>query len=311
MIKLSSLIILFFILALQVNKEETTAGTQLSNTSLEFIQKEDGSFSFDTGILRGILRKNGKSTGIVPLNYINDSTSISKGEGLFNHYRVFTKGTRYGYGARRWPSTAKLNSDGGVSVFWAQTPERPFELQGIYSIIAPNVIDLVTIVHAKQNLHDFEVFLASYFNPNFNDSKVLSYQNPGQEEEPIFISAEKELGEWLGFPRDEQALKVISDGRWTLEPHPIDWTIMQYYALPLAIRQDRTTGLTIVVITKQEDCFGIFTPYNDEKHYSQYLSLFGYDIKRGKTAQAHSRLVFLKNPTNEEILQIAKDFILK
>jgi hypothetical protein len=298
-------------LFLQFDVEETLADTEASITSLKFIQKDTGTFYFNTGTLSGILREEGKSTGLMPIRYRGDSVSISKGEGLFNHYRVFTEGKRYGYGARNWPSKAELNSEGDVSVFWTNTPDRPFDLQGIYRIVAPNVIDLVTIVHARRDLKKFEVFLASYLNQEFTESKIYSSQNIDQKDNPSFISASKEFGEWLAFPRDKQALKVINDGRWTLQPHPLDWTVMPYYALPLAIRQNKSSGLTVVAMAKREDCFGIFTPYNEDKHYSHYLSLFGYDIKKGETAQAYARLVVLKNPTDDEIVQIAHKFILE
>lgn len=73
-------------------------------SNLRFLRAKDGSFTFDTGGLKGVLRQKGQSIGLVPVTYTADGTEITGGEGLFNHYRVFTRGKRYGYGARRWPN---------------------------------------------------------------------------------------------------------------------------------------------------------------------------------------------------------------
>jgi hypothetical protein len=276
---------------------------------LRFVQGEAGSFTFDTGVLKGVLRKEGKSIGLVPVTYKEDGTAITTGEGLYNHYRIFTRGKRYGYGARRWPSTAELRKDGSVKVIWPVTSDRPFELEATYRLSAPNAIDLVTVVRAKKKFETFEVFLASYFLPSFTDSRVWASGDPRGGLEAGFVSADRELGEWLAFPRDKRAAEVISDGRWDLEPHPLEWTLMPNYARPLMIRRDTLSGLTVIMMTRRDDCFGLFTPYGEEAHYSNYMSLFGFDIEAGKTAMARSRLVILPDPTEAEILKIADEFL--
>jgi len=278
-------------------------------SNLHFVHTNDGAFHFNTDVLRGMLRAKGKSNGLFPVIYKADGSEITLGEGLFNHYRVFTRGKRYGYGARRWDSTAELHDDGSVEVIWEVTPERPFELRGTYSWVSPNTIDLVTTVSADAKLEAFEVFLASYYQPPFTDSQVWAAHDPRGGSEEGFVSADQELGVWLAFPRDEDGTNIINDGRWDLEPHPLDWTMMPPYALPLAIRRDPETKLTVVVMTQREDCFGIFTPYGEEKHYSNYMSFFGHDIKAGEQASTRSRLIVLSNPTEAEILSLTREFL--
>jgi hypothetical protein len=277
--------------------------------NLRFIRGEDGSFTFDTGVLKGVLRQAGKSIGLVPVAYTADGSAITTGEGLLNHYRVFTRGKRYGYGARRWPSTAELHTDGSVEVLWPTTPDRPFELRATYRWAAPNAVDLVTAVRAETELEAFEVFLASYFRPAFTDSRVWASRDPRGGLEAAFVSADRELGEWLAFPRDERGAEVIGDGRWALEPHPLEWTLMPSFAQPLAIRRDPRSGLTVIVVTRRDDCFGVLTPYGKEKHISNYMSLFGHDIATGETASARSRLIVLPDPREAEILGIADAFL--
>ena len=79
--------------------------------------------------------------------------------------------------------------------------------------------------------------------------------------------------------------------------------------LPLAIRRDPETKLTVVVMSQREGCFGVFTPYGEEKHYANYLSFFGHDIEAGESASTRSRLVVLPNPTDAEILEITHKFL--
>lgn len=281
----------------------------MESSNLRFVPGEAGAYTFDTGILKGVLRQEGKSIGLIPVTYSKDGSEISAGEGLFNHYRVFTYGKRYGYGARRWPSTAELHADGSVEVLWEAQSERPFELRGTYRWVSANTLDLVTVVRAEEKLKAFEVFLASYYQAPFIDSRVWAAGDPRGGDQEGFVSADQELGVWLAFPRDEDGKATIADGRWDLEPHPLDWTIMPNYALPLALRRDPSNGLTIIVMASPDVCFGVFTPYGEEKHYSNYLSFFGNDMEAGEVASAHSRLVVLVDPTESEILSVTHEFL--
>ena len=200
-------------------------------SNLHFVQGEGGAFTFDTGVLKGILRNEGKSIGLVPVTYSETGMEITGGEGLFNHYRVFTYGKRYGYGARRWPSTADLNPDGSVEVIWEVTPERPFELRGTYSWVSPNTIDLVTSVHAASKLEAYDVFLASYYQPPFIDSQVwAAHVTHVGETKRVLSLLMRSLVYGRLFPVMQHGEQVIDDGRWDLEPHPLDWTMLPNYA---------------------------------------------------------------------------------
>jgi len=141
----------------------------------------------------------------------------------------------------------------------------------------------------------------------FLDSQVLVYDRNDKELE--FVSANRDFGEWLAFPRDKDAVKIIADGRWDLEPHPLDWTLMPKLGQPVAIRRNKKTGVTVLAMSKYDDCFGVFTPYNEEKHVSNYMSLFGIDLQKGDVVSAHSRLVILLDPEEKEILEHIKDFM--
>ncbi|MDC6365929.1 MULTISPECIES: hypothetical protein [Flavobacteriaceae] len=275
-------------------------------TMFRFEKGPNGGFVFKTDKLEGVLRLKERSTGLNPIYVSSDTISITKGEGLFNHYRVFSHGKRYGYGARRWSSTTKLLPNGSVEVFWAAQEKRPFELRATYQLVSQNTIDVTTVVRAFTELQDFEAFLASYFSADFIESEVLVADKAGNLK---FIEAKRSLGEWLAFPRDDEATSIIGDGRWELEPHPLKWEIMPKFYWPVAIRRNPKNGLTVLCMTDMESCFGVFTPYGKEKHFSNYMSLFGNDLTSGDMLSAHSRLVVLKNPSKDEIIEHIRNFM--
>ena len=44
-------------------------------------------------------------------------------------------------------------------------------------------------------------------------------------------------GDWQTFPRDDEAVRIASDGRWKRPPNPVNWSIMPRLAAPLAVRR--------------------------------------------------------------------------
>ena len=65
-------------------------------------------------------------------------------------------------------------------------------------------------------------------------------ENREADGKPGFLLAKKTLGDWQIFPRDPQVLPLISDGRWQLEPNPVNWTIMPRLTAPLVFDAPRT-----------------------------------------------------------------------
>ena len=258
---------------------------------LAFIATGTNGFAFDTGVLRGKLRADGKSKGLSDVMHIPTGTKLDSSMGLFGHYRVFTANKRYGTGAWDWPSEAKLQAGGSVEVRWPAKDDRPFELRATYGWAAPNALDVITTVEAKTNLAKFESFLASYFSAGFTNSLAYVAESPGKPGFPGFFAAEPSFGTWLAFPRDDTAMAIFRDGRWTIAPSPVEWVKMPRLAKPLGIRRDSTAGLTAVIMSPPGDAFAICTPQQTEGHRSMYVSLFGQDLKAGETARARARLL--------------------
>ncbi|MBP8130827.1 MAG: hypothetical protein KA184_14710 [Candidatus Hydrogenedentes bacterium] len=258
--------------------------------NLAFTQAGDETYTFDTGVLRGTLRSEGRSLGLSPLEYVPTGARLDGNNyGLFSHYRVFTANKRYGAGAWEWPSTSALLPDGAVEVRWPAAEGRPFAMSAVYRWSAPDTLDLTTSVTAHEDLKAFESFVASYLTEAFPASVV--YAKAGAADAPAFETTEKDKGDWQAFPRERAAVSIIKDGRWDIEPNPVDWAIRSDFAVPLGLRRNPESGLCAVVMAWPGDCFAVMTPHAGEGHRSVYLCLFGRDVASGETAVAHARLV--------------------
>lgn len=264
--------------------------------SLSFSRGTQGEFTFNTGVLRGVLRAGGVSKGLSDVVHIPTGQRLDSSMGLLSHYRVFTLGKRYGGGAWDWPGEAALEADGSVVTRWAATAERPFALTAQYRWISAEAVEVTTTVTASQPLKKFESFLASYFTPSFTNSLVCTGGNE------MFTSACREAGDWQAFPRDAAAAAVIRDGRWTLEPHPVDWKILPVFQDPIALRGAPGLGLTVALMADPRECFGILTPFEAEGHFSTYFSQFGKDLQPGEKAGCRVRLQVFAKPTRKQIM---------
>ncbi len=261
----------------------------------------DGGFAFDTGVLKGKLHPNGKSLGLVTVIHVPSGKRLDSSNGLLSHYRVFTKGLRYGGGAWDWPSTASLTPNGAVEIRWAAADRRPFTMRAIYKWRDAKTLDLETVVEANADLAGFESFVASYFSEPFVNCAVLGgVDRSGSNSRPALLPAKPEHGAWQMFPRDQEAVSLIQDGRWKLEPNPVDWTIRPFTP-PAGVRRDPQDGLTVTLMSLRADCFAVSSPHEAEGHRSLYFSLFGRDLKAGERATARMRLIVAPSATAPEI----------
>jgi len=258
-------------------------------------------FTFDTGALRGTLRGGGQSKGLIPAFDCASGAALTKSLGLFSHYRLLDDTNRYGKAGWDWASEAKLLGNGAVEVRWTADDAHPFDMMAVYRWSAPNALDLTTRVTARKELKRFEVFLASYFD-GFPTTVVYA------GDKPAFVSAAKEVAKWHMFPRDEAAVKMIQDSRWTRPPNPVEWTIRPKLAAPLAIRRDAERKLAAVLMTRAEDAFAIACPQDEEGHRSLYFSLFGRDLKNGESVEAKSRLMICHEVTDEKAVELYAKF---
>jgi hypothetical protein len=274
-----------------------------------FTLDKDGGYAFDTGILRGQLLQAGKSLGLSSVVHVPSGVRLDGAFGIASYYRVFTTNNRYGTAAWDWPSKSNLLPDGAVQIAWPEGPDRPFEMAAIYRWKNGATLDLETIVKPSKDLSKFEVFLASYFQQVFPSPCVYVGANPDADGKPGFLTAKKPFGDWQMFPRNQEILQVIHDGRWQKEPHPVKWVIMPRMAAPVCLRRSTTNSLAVVLMSPPDDCFAIAAPYEGESHYSLYLSLFGRDVKAGQIAKARSRFTVTSASSDQEILHLYRKYM--
>ncbi|MCP4249770.1 MAG: hypothetical protein GY778_22230, partial [bacterium] len=235
---------------------------------LRFHPVEGGAFEFDTGVLRGRLRSEGRSIGLLPVTHVPSGTALAHSMGLFSIYRVFSDGRRYGHGMWDWPSEPRPTGDGAVEVIWPVAADRPFEVRAVYRWAGPDTLDMDIAVRPGRDLRGFEAFLAAYFGEQLAGSAVLVKGDR-------FMPAEPANGQWQMFPRSPDAVSLIRDGRWRLPPNPVAWAIQPEFEQPVAIRRAPASGLTAVVMAPARDCFAVASPEQADSHRSIYLSLFG------------------------------------
>jgi len=268
-----------------------TPGTATAAPELRFTPGANGSFEFDTGAVRGKLREDGKSKGLTAVIDRRTGSRIDAGAGLFGHYRLFSANRRYGSAAWDLPSEASLQPDGSVKVVWPRSDQTPFVLGAVYRWKSATALEVETSVTAQGRLALFESFLASYFAPGFTNSWV--YGKRLEAGSPTWIPARVEAGVWQSFAREPQAWKIIRDGRWKLEPNPVEWIEQPNFSCPLGIRRSPSEGICVALMARAADCFAISTPHETEPHRSMYLSLFGRDVEPGQTVVARARLVLI------------------
>lgn len=280
-----------------------------SRSKLAFTANPDGGYEFDTCILHGRLRGSGKDLGLTSAVHLPTDTKLSGEYGILSYYRVFTTNERYGHAAWEWPSSSEILPDGAVQVTWSGADGRPFEMFAVYRFRDSSTLDVETIVKAGKDLSKFEVFLASYFHETLPIPQVYVAACPETEGNPAFLTAKKSFGNWQMFPRNDDVVPTIHDGRWQIQPNPVDWKIMPQMAKPIALRRGSKTAPTAILMAPPDDCFAISTPNEGEGHYSIYFSLFGRDIKAGQTARARLRLVVTSAATDLQILDLYQQYL--
>ncbi len=264
-----------------------------------------GEYHVDTETLHGTLGEDGRSFGLHPLHHAPSGISLTGAAfGIGNYYRVFTTNQRYD-DLRELPVETSLESPDTVRVHWPATEDQPFALTGVYRWVAPDTLDIETIVEAEADLPGFDVFLASYLSAAFPASSAYAET---EEDEAGFISAEQEEGVWQVFPRDAEALAMVEDGRWEIPPHPVDWVVRPDFAEALIYRRAEDSELIVAMMAPPQDCFALFTPERGEAHYSMYLSLFGRTIEAGESASTTVRVI-VDTLDEDALLERYQDFL--
>lgn len=272
---------------------------------LAFKLDDKGNFVFDTGVIKGSLVKEGKGPGLHAVD-VATNTQIEDKNALLIPYRFLTKEKRFGFGSWEWPRTGKLLDDGGAELQWAAADDRPFDLKATYRWKAADTLDLTLAFTPQCDLAKFELFVGSYFK---NFTKARAYVKDAGDGKAGFIESPKDNGDWHCYPKNDEVLAIIKDGRWKHPPYPLSWTIRPPLAAPLGMKQQPETGVTVLIMAPPEDCFGLFTPEQKNPLGSFYFTLWGKDVAKGQTLTSRPRLVFGKNITDEQAVAKYQEYL--
>jgi hypothetical protein len=274
-----------------------------------FHLQPDASFTFDTGVLRGKLHAGGKSLGITEVIHLPSGKRLDREPGLLDLYRLFSGNRRFLPDVRDFPSTVRVLADGNAEVHWNAGPERPFELTAVYHWVDPSTVEMELSLRAHADLNAFEVFQSSYASAGFVSCRHYCRQGTGNQAKAGFQAADPSRGDWQMFPRSAAEVPLLQDGRWKNEPYPVEWIMQPEYALPLGIRSDPVSGLSLLLMTRPQDCLAISTPQEKDEHYSLYFSLFGGDIQKGSSRKAWVRMVVSSSLTDLKALNLCREFL--
>ena len=285
-----------------------------SGADLRFNDAGGGMFDFDTGRYQGQLKLDGKYQGLHPMTDAATKTEWAHPPGIFSFYRVLTTNGRYGNAARDWPTQSKVAENGAVDVHWPAAEEHPLEITGVYRWTRADTLDLDITVKPQCDMPMFELFMSSYFGKTF---MAQVYTKRRGASEPSFEPIDKKTetpGGYVMYPRDDEAVQMIRDGRWKLGSNPVDWAVEPYLAAPLVLRRDTENGLVAIMMCPPDDCFAVASPWNPATpegggYRSLYLCLFGRDLKSGGTARARCRLVFGQNIDNQQALELYQAYL--
>jgi hypothetical protein len=279
---------------------------------LAFTSTGEGLYQFDTGVLRGRLKLDGKYQGLYPLVDAATGEDLVHPPGVFSFYRVFTTNRRYGNAARDWPTRTRLLAGGAVEVRWPPAEAHPFEMTGLYRWSAPDTLDLEIAVQSENDMPGFELFMSSYFTRNFRAAVYLR-SDDGARFVPVDRTPDSRGG-YVMFPENEKALSMILDGRWKIPPSPVDWALVRWLAEPMAVRRDADQGLTALMMCPPDACFAISSPWNPASpdaggYRSLYLSLFGRDLEPGQTAHARCRLIIRRDLSDDQAIRCYREVL--
>ena len=277
-----------------------------ADAKLAFRGDDQGNLVFDTGVVSGSLKKDGLGGGLKPIKFIEPNVPIDNNHGLLVPYRFLTPKKRYGFGSWEWPRTGRLLNDGGAELRWAATPERPFTFSSTLRWKTADTVDLTLVFTPDTDLEKFELFLGSYFR-GFTQAKAY-VKNTGNGQ-PGFVEAAKDKGGMQLFPKDQDVMAIINDGRWKFPPYPNDWAIRPVLAAPLGIRQEPKSGVTVLIMAPPKDCFAVSMSQQEAGLGAFYLSLFGKDVKKGESLTGHARMIFGKNITDVQAVQKYQEYL--
>ncbi len=277
-----------------------------AGASLAFTEDGQGNLVFNTGVVKGSLKKDGQGDFFRPISFIDPPLPMDNNRGLLVPYRFLTPQKRFGFGSWEWPRTGRILANGAAELAWAETADRPFRFTATYAWKAADTLDFTVVFTPGVDLEKFELFVGSYFK---QFTKAVVYVKDAGDGKPGFVDTPKEKGGAQLFPRGDDVMPMIQDGRWKHPPYPNNWTFRQTFQAPLGVKSEPKSGVAAIIMAPPEDCFAVSMFEQNAGLGCYYLSLFGKDVKKGQTLTGHARMVFGKNITDGQAIQKYQEYL--
>lgn len=226
-----------------------------------------------------------------PTNTLVSPTYGPLGAGLFSLFQVRSRDAALMQPRETRPDEVEP-IDNGIRFVWHASATHRAQLELEYKFSFPNVIQMQFTVRAEADYRDYEVLVALY---------APAKSKPGlyvvDRERPIeqigFADHEALHGLYTFFPRDERAVRVLSDGRGGRK---YGWQVGfgRRYARPLVFRS--MGDVDLVMMGPAADVQAVGVTYEGDhdgvaRHDSAYLSYFGHDLHKGELLTSRACLV--------------------
>ena len=276
-------------------------------------QESTGELRFRLSGLSGTILANGERFSVMGLevpavdaggNPGGAGAPVRVGEPVMAPYRVLARDAWMGE-LRVMPHAAEP-TETGLRVLWR--PRLAHQAQVVLDVTPrePNILDFEFEVVGHRRYPGYEIIVSNYFAEGFTGGAYArrdgvpagGAEEPPQGElvrpsgDPVFS------GMYVGFPRDEAAANLMSDGRWQRGRSWTRFLAARYYALPLGFFAQKSGPLDAVVMGLADDVAAVSmayalegTPDRVSRHNSLYLHLFGRDLAPGEAWRTRARLV--------------------
>ena len=222
--------------------------------------------------------------------------------GMLNLYRVYS--ATESFGALRDEDADIEEKADGATLTWPAIDQRPATISATWKITGPAQIDLKIVVDPQRDIANFEILLANYV--ALDMSKGLYIERDGA---PVFGETAVQGNNYGFYPLNVAARKnAANSGRFHASWKWPSFIPQDYAALPLAVAGDDAADILLMsdpqstsavcVTPNRRDGAPPETWTSIEQHSAMYLSFFSRDVRAGESLVAHSRLVFIKKPSN-------------
>lgn len=248
----------------------------------------DGRIENATYSLRELLYKP-KSTIISPENCQKEHV------GVLNFYKAYSENA--------WLKTFRADSyfveiiENKVRFTWSPTISHQVNTKVEYIFSDEDYVDICLSTEAYGYYQGYEIILSNYITASFVNGVILK-DNVNKKRKSLLPFSSVYQDTYLFFPRDENAIRIMADGRHYKGHWYWDCSYGKEYYLPLVT--SRNQAVEVILMGLKKDIHSVGTTYSGIEnytddvidHYAQYLRIFGTDITPGTGKRTMIRCQF-------------------